>query len=161
MNEKNTQRFPAPNNLEPMDREQFSFAFSIAIEAAHRSMPVKNPEQFSLNILDDKDKNITKISLTDNPLNRAGIVVIEHFGDDLFQFHNFMMRFMAIINLFDKKAAKDWIKNDPEDPDLSWIHPTFIYSAAEVGLKKNGNFPVRAFLKKVQEIANKEFEDLE
>lgn len=161
MSEQNSEIMKQPHEIEPMDKEQFAFALNIAMHAGHRSMPVKNPEQFSLNIYDDETGDISEISLVDNPMNRAGIAVKGHFEDDSEQLHNFMMRFLALLNFLDTKKAKDWIMKSKKDPEMEWIHPAVIDSAAEFSMNKKGKFPLKSFLKQVERIAEADYSHLE
>ena len=161
MHEEKNRQLPDSHELEPMDREQFSFAFNIAVQAGHYKMPIKNPEQYGFYLEDEEAGGVSKITLKDSPINRAGIAAIDHFEGDGEMFHNFMMRFWALIDLLNKKSAKKWINEDPDDTEATLIHPALIYAASEFELTKNGAFKVRDFLERVKEIAETEFVDLE
>ena len=74
------------------------------------------------------DENITKISLTDNPLNRAGIGVIEHFGDDL----PAVMEKSDICEERDTESHKQYTKEQEANARLTSAAPEYFHACKEV-----------------------------
>ena len=159
MTEEGVASILEPSTLGPIDKDQFSFAFDLAMRAGHLSMPVENPEQYGVNLVDDDSGEVTGLRFTDNPMNRAIFAVKQHFGDDHQQLLNFTMRFFALMDIFRKNAVAEWIKDDLDNPRAKAIHPAVIYAAAEVKLNKKGDFPLKKFLARVKEIAHTQIED--
>ncbi len=94
-----------------------------------------------------------KISPRDIPLNRAAFAVKEHFAKDHESFFNFMLRFFALLEVSRSETPKDWVRQNPDDPEAQDVHPAVIYAAAEVGLDSKGHFPHEAFRSRVAELA--------
>ncbi len=145
--------FKRPDQLGPMDRDQFFFAFQIANSAGALSMPVNNPEQFGINLVDEEEESVKEIRFTDIPINRALLAVKKHFGDDTDSFQNFAMRFFAMFPVLGSDQVKKWEKTDPDDHRMALLHPAVIYAGAEANLDEEGNFNQRTFFEIVDRIA--------
>ncbi len=69
----------------------------------------------------------------------AAFAVKEHFAEDSESFSNFMVRFFALLEMFRSETPKDWVRQNPDDPEAEDVHPAVIYAAAEVGLDSKGH----------------------
>jgi hypothetical protein len=65
--------------IRPVEKDELLFAFAVADAAATLRMPVGNPTEMEINILDEKKGTVNRITFFDDvPINRATIAVSDH-----------------------------------------------------------------------------------
>ena len=142
-----------PEDLEPVARDQFAFAFKLSNCAAGLATPVQNPGLNKLNIVDEEKDEVTVIQFTDIPVNRAMFAAKGHFGNDEKSFLNFSMRFFAMGDIIKSEEVKEWMKPDEKNETFSLLHHAVIYAEAETPLDSEGGFNKDKFFKIVKEIS--------
>lgn len=96
-----------------------------------------------------------------SPYLKAASALREHFGDDGARFESAMARFAALMALFSDHKLQQWVRASPENPLSSDIHPAVIDVAARMKPSRNGKFPVRKFLREVEQTARRRYAGLE
>ena len=116
-----------------IDPEEMMFAVQLAQAAAGRRYHVGNPGAVPIIIEDEELGRTTEIRLTDDPMNRAGLAIAQHFEGDSEKAFSCMMRMLAFEKLYrdegDGRLAK-WIRRDESDPEFDEIREEVIALAA-------------------------------
>ena len=135
----------------PLDPEEFTCAFDLAIEAAEHAKYATGPELHSV----VRPEGGTPVHLyTDTPNNRALLALREYYQDNLSKMRSATLRFFALDDLLVEGVLGKWA-----DHEAKTIHPAVIEAVAIVELTEDGDFPEDQFLETVQRIANEKYSD--
>lgn len=141
-----------PEQLPPLNVEEFLFALNLGSAAYSLRMPMKSPAEEGLT-LRDQDGRLTRISVTDIPFNRATIAVRDHFAPHWQKFTSFMMRFSALQALCDVPEMEEWVTQSPgPDPQLV-VHGAVLRVAATLPLTAGALFDKESFFRTVRDLA--------
>lgn len=159
MEEYEFEPFTPPHLLGPMDRDYFAYAFELANSAGNLTMPVENPEQCDVTLVDEESDELTLVQFTDHPINRAMLALKNNCEGDSEKFYNLSMRFFAMFPVMRSEEVKKWMTQDKDRPDCILLHPAVVYAGAEVALDKEGEFNIEEFFERVARIATELDED--
>jgi hypothetical protein len=150
---------PKPHELPALDPEEFKGIFGFAMRAAGREIDSPHPPDHGINLQSD-DGTINRISLKDNPMNRAGLALVQEYGADHDLFQNIMFRIGAFTAALEEAPMQKWKKPDPENPKRSLLHSAAIEAAALMPLKSDGFFDADKLDQKTREIADRKYSNL-
>ena len=148
---------PRPENIKPVDPEQFGFAMQLGSAAASYRMPMESPTKQGLNI-EMSDGTVQRLAFTDIPMNRAAMAIRDHFAPDMETARAAMMRWMALIRISSSEKMTRWRRRPADDSDNIEIYAAVFDAAATVPLTDTGDFDEELFFRKVEEIAADEDE---
>lgn len=154
MNKRGTKRFIKPQEMGQIDREQFAYAFELANQAGSMAMPVENPEQYGVTLVDEESGEDTRIRFTDQPINRAILALKKHCGSDSVLYFNVTMRFFAMLTILKRQEVESWMTDDSSKPGCAQLHTAVVYAGAEATLDKDGEFDIDEFFERVENIAS-------
>jgi hypothetical protein len=143
----------SPEKTKPVDPEHFGFAMQLASAASSYRMPMESPAKQKI-MLEMPDGKLQEIRFTDIPMNRAAMAIRDHFAPDMEAARSAMMRWMALVRLASHPSMRKWERRSGENQEWIEIHNAVFDAAALLPLNKNGDFNVKAFFKKVEEIAS-------
>ncbi len=144
-------RFLRPEEVKPVDVEEFSFALAVGGAAYAYRMPMSSPSENKI-LLEDEEGNIEEIRLTDVPLNRAALAIRDQCRGDMEMFQSIMHRVFAFMNLRNHEKMQRWTKQS-DDPEQIGIHSAVIEAAATLPLDQYGHFEPNRFFQTVEVIA--------
>lgn len=153
MEENGIGPFIRPQEMGPIDREQFAYAFELANEAGSLSTPEDNPERFGVTLVDEELGEETRIRFTDQPINRAILALKKNCGNDSEMYFNVTMRFFAMLTILKCEELKSWMTEDKTRPGCVQLHTAVVYAGAEAALNKDGEYDIRDFFERVANIA--------
>ena len=147
-----------PDKCGPMDREHFTDAFGVVLEGANRPLPREMLE--APIYLENDDGSTTTLHFTDHPLGRIIVAAQDYFAsndaDD--QEHlNFLYRFEGLHALIQHGVLGNWVRTST-DGQAYEVPLVVLHAAAEVPMTKKGRFPRQAFLRKVQQIMDQDWQ---
>ncbi len=143
-----------PSEAVAFELEEFRFVFSLAVHAGHLSIPASERMFGPL----EHEPDGPSLRAANIPINRAGAAVLDHYEGGGVQYHSFMCRFFAFMDLVSSGALDAWMPESTESPGAREIHPAVIDVAARIPLTRKGKFPKR-FVKEVKRLARREYSD--
>lgn len=146
--------FRSPDQIEPIDPDEFDTALNWAMNAASRKAVVTDPSKMGLN-LDLGNGRVEHIGFTDIPMNRALMALKERYGDSEKMFF-VSMRIFALFQIMHDPAMTKWMRQGGE---FTEVHPAVTEAAATIMLNNDGNFPVDIFFAKVEELSKTKYKD--
>jgi hypothetical protein len=99
--------------IRPVEKDELLFAFAVADAAATLRMPVGNPTEMEINILDEKKGTVNRITFFDDvPINRATIAVSDHFKGE--KFVSVMLRLLGLHETLRHEKLTAWVTTAPD-----------------------------------------------
>lgn len=132
----------------PVAFDQLVFAYGVAGAAATGATPQSGVGGMGINIAED-DGAVSRIELTDIPVNRAAIAVRNQFPDGTFQ--PIMMRLWALGEIMRWPEAAAYRRPAPDNPNQEEISEALFKVAATMPLNPKGNFNRKTYYKRVAE----------
>ncbi len=139
---------PSPGlgpELVPLDPEEFSQVFALAMKAAEREWPATM-----------QDGSASDYLISELPFWVAMGPAMEHYTADADEAISAMVRMTELVQLAQSGALGQWVRVSPAIPD-SQIHPAVIEAAATTRLRKDATFPLPEFLREVHRIASEKY----
>jgi len=136
-----------PSQAQAFDPAEFGELFVLALEAgqSRADMPGPKPERYGL----------------EAPYVKAAAALRERIGDDELAYKSALARFVAVMDLYGRRALAPWMRPaPPERPERRALHPAVLDVAARMRLSRNGKFPVDKFLSEVARVARTEYPEL-
>ena len=93
------------------------FAASVCMAAASQKGPYPNPAGFGINLFNDDNGQVVRLSPTDNPLSRGALAVCRQFGGGE-KSAALMMRISGFMRLLEDKRMKPFIRGDGSPIDI-------------------------------------------
>jgi len=149
----------APDELTPLNPDQFRSIFANAMAASMGEIEALNPEAFSL-AFQENHGSISEIQLTDIPINRMAVSIRQEYGADPEMFQNIMMRLFALMNILQNQQVRDVVTKEGEE-EYVMVHPAAIDVTATLPLNQAFHFDLDVFLREVAELAKTKYVDLE
>jgi len=147
-------RFPKMEEAMPFDPDEFNTALNWYQNTYMNEAKIDKPSKFGVN-LDYGNGKVDHIRFTDIPMNRGMIALKERYGHDTNKFFSISMRIFAFIHIMHEERLK---KYTIAGEDFVKIHPAVTDAAALVMLDEHGNFPVDAFIEKVEELIKTKYD---
>ncbi len=113
-----------------VDPQEFMFVLRLIAAASTYKMPMDSPTRYGF-ALKTEAGEVQQYRLTEDPLNRAGLAVREHCGQDSAKFHALMKRYFAWVDIRDHEGLSRWVRRHP---DGTYIHDAILHAAATVPL---------------------------
>jgi hypothetical protein len=137
----------APNfaeRIRAVDPERFRFALGVYAAAAAMKGPYPNPEEFSLNLVDD-DGSVSEIRFTDRPENR-GMIALKGEFPDLEELECIGFRIMTMPKVIkNRQLIKMGLIRNGESGNIE-IHDAVVNALAKVPFRKSGALDKSVFL---------------
>ncbi len=140
--------------LLPLDPEEFSRVFALAMKAAGEKASPTTPELPRVK-LEEEDGSVSEYQFIDIPVNRAMMQVVAHYKDKA-QGISALARVNEVIRIARSEDLAQWVRESPDKPE-SQIHPAVIEAAATIKLTKALRFPLPEFLREVHRIASEKY----
>jgi hypothetical protein len=138
----------SPSEVFSISAEDFAFAMQLGDAAFAFKMPMERPSKFGFNGELEKG-TVQRFQLADHRLNRFGIAVRNHFGDDRVKAASFMHRWWAFRKMLESDCCKPYIRTEAEARD---VHSSVFDVAASQQLNEDWNFDDGAFFGRVAEL---------
>ena len=140
----------SPTDVVEIAPEEFAFAMQVGDAAGAYRMPMESPSRLGVSI-EMSPGDIQRIQLTDHPMNRFGMAVREHFGDDKRKMASFLMRWFALMKVMALPECQRYIR-DEEGTSACLVHSAVFDAAAQMPLNEEWHFDTPAFFAKVGEL---------
>ena len=146
--------------LAPVKEDEFLFYSHLAISAGQLQTQVTSPTEYGVNLLDEGDSRISRISFTDNPYNRVMVALIENLGEEERQekMPAISTRIFALMDLLNQGKLKQWAKPCADDDGSILLSEAVFRAAARATVDINLKFVWREFEQIVEEILRLESE---
>jgi hypothetical protein len=131
----------------PVDPQEFMFVLRLIAAASTYKMPMASPTRYGFALKTD-DGEVHQYQLTEDPLNRAGLAVREHCGQDSAKFHALMKRYLAWADIRADERLSRWIR---QHPDGTYVHDAILHAAATVPLV-GLRFDIKALSRRADEL---------
>ena len=141
--------------LPPLDPEEFSQVFALAMKAAAKAPPATNPELPRGSSVEE-DGAVSESQGVDTPFTRAMDSVFAHYKDRVLEALSALGRVDEVMNLARSGDLAPWVRSNPDTPE-SQIHPAVIEAAATTRLTKATAFPMPEFLREVRRLASEKY----
>lgn len=138
-----------------VEPEEIVFAMLAGDAAAKLKTPVENPSLYGINLVDEKNGKVSRLTFTDNPFNRAMLAVKDHSKGD--QFISIMMRILSLHEILENDKLKEWVRIS--DDGSEEIADALIYAAAKAPLSLRKKFRIRDILRFAKEFENQRPKD--
>lgn len=114
-------RLVKPEEIKPVDVEEFSFAFAVGAAAYAYRMPMRSPTENKL-LLEDEKGDVQEIRITDVPLNRAALAIRDQCQGDMEMFQAIMHRIFALMKLQSHEKMQQWTTSPMKSASIpqSW-----------------------------------------
>lgn len=141
----------APNfaeRIKPVEPERFKFAVGVWGAAAELKGPAPNPNQYSVNLVDDDD-SVMEIRLADRAENRGLLAIRREFpgADDLESISFRILNMGAVVRM--ERLSKMGVIQVDETGQLL-VHDSVIYALARAPFRKSGKLDKAAFVAAVK-----------
>lgn len=139
---------PSPGlgpELVPLDPEEFSQVFALAMKAAEREWPATM-----------QDGSASDYLISELPFWVAMGPAMEHYTADADEAISAMVRMTELVQLARSGALGQWVRPNPDKPE-SQLHPAVIEAAATTRLTPATKFPLPEFLGEVHRIASEKY----
>ncbi|MGO8945163.1 MAG: hypothetical protein ACLQJ7_16000 [Syntrophobacteraceae bacterium] len=145
--------------LAPVKEDEFLFYSHLAISAGQLQTQVTSPTEYGVNLLEEEEGRISRISFTDNPYNRVMVALIENLGEEERQekMPAISTRIFALMNLLNQGKLKQWTKPCADDGSIL-LSETVFRAAARATVDINLKFVWKEFEQIVEEILRLESE---
>jgi hypothetical protein len=141
----------APNfaeRIKPVDPERFKFAVGVWGAAAELKGPAPNPNQYSVNLVDD-DGSVMEIRLADWAENRGLLALRREFpGAADLESMGFRIMNMGEVVRMERLSKMGVIQVDEAGQLL--VHDSVIYALARAPFRKSGKLDKAAFIAAVK-----------
>jgi len=134
--------------------DDFLFAAQLGNAAWSFRMPMDSPAKFGFTI-GREDGSSERFQLADNPLNRFGLAVREHFSGDPAKTMSFLMRWFALMRIIRLEECQKYIRPEPDDSSRL-IHSSVFDVAATQPLNQEWEFDSGEFFDRVAELYAKD-----
>ena len=148
-----------PEELPPLNSAEFASIFDRAIEAGAGQIKIPDPSKLSLEVAEE-DGSVTRIGLTDSPINRMGVAIRQEYGADSEMFQNIMFRILALMKALHHPETMEAMVEECEDSEGAMVHPAVIEAAALLPLNEEGDFEIQELLREAEKIAEEKYPDL-
>ena len=150
-----TKKSPDKQHLRPMPWRDFVLGF----EAATRMLAVARAARAPVLYLNDPTavaRRAARQGAANDPYNQVSYAAREQLGEGHEYLGCFNYRFWALIGLYQRGHLSQWVTPREGESEATVFHPAVLLAAAEVKLTKNGRFPIRQFIERVEEIIHTE-----
>jgi hypothetical protein len=129
--------------------DEFAYYFGVAISAAELTLPTRNPETVGVVVVEHEGGSVERLSLVDNPMNRALLATKREIGD-AWKFSSFVWRFWALMELIGANRLGGFTQQVADAPEARHMHPAVIDVARRLTLTKQGHFRAHEFLRSLR-----------
>src|SRR5688572_9644362 len=134
----------APPKIGPVSAEELTFALAVGSAAAAGKIPQSGVKGMGINIADDGD--VSRLELTDIPINRAAIAVRGQFPREAFR--PIMMRLFALGEAMRDERMTPYVRDADDGSGAIEMHEAVVEIAAVMPLNRKGNFNLATFSKR-------------
>lgn len=146
---------PLPNfgkELLPLDPEEFSQAFALAMKAAREGV---HPELPGVKLLQE-DGSVSESQFKNTAHERLIASVLAYYKTRSPEALRALVRVNAVMKLAQSGALGHWGRPNPDTPE-SQLHPAVLEAAATTRLTKAATFLLPEFLREVRRIASEKY----
>lgn len=145
--------------LAPVKEDEFLFYSHLAISAGQLQTQVTSPTVYGVNLLEEGDGRISRISFTDNSYNRVMVALIENLSEEEKQekMPAISTRIFALMDLLNQGKLEQWTKPCADDGSILLSEVVF-RAAARATVDTNLKFVWKEFEQIVEEILCLDFE---
>jgi hypothetical protein len=126
--------------------DEFAYYLGVAISAAELTMPTRNPETVGVVVVQHDGRSVERLSLADNPVNRAMLTTKHEIGD-AWKFSCFQWRLWALMELIGANRLGGVLEQTSDAPERRHMHPAVIDVTRQLQLTEQGHFRVHEFLR--------------
>lgn len=140
---------PRPTSVSIVDPDELMFAIQLGQAAAMHKMPTTNPEQFTIDVIDDDPDGVSEVRLTDNHMNRFSLAVQDHCDGDKDKFIAIMKRWFALLDVCNDDKLSEFTTPSKEKGACE-LRTEVIVIAATMPLDDKGRFNPGNFFRRVE-----------